>query len=119
MKVNELQREMRKRDKLDREVTNLKRQADDKSREVEATRKTLQEQEELNLNLNEQFKQTQVQLERTKKESEILNNRLTKIQQDFNNQVITSDHLAAENQKRLAELKSREENFRYESRSNK
>lgn len=109
MKVNELQREMRKRDKLDREVTNLKRQADDKSREVEATRKTLQEQEELNLNLNEQFKQTTVQLERTKKESEILNNRLTKIQQDFNNQVITSDHLAAENQKRLAELKSRED----------
>merc|ERR1711988_307162 len=46
---------------------------------------------------------------RTKKESEILNTRLTKIQQDFQNQVIQSDHLAAENQKKLAELKSRED----------
>merc|ERR1712036_33907 len=109
MRINELQREQRKRDKLDREVTNLKRRADEKSKEVESNKTRLREQEDVNSSLNEQYKQIQVQLERTKKESEILNQRLTKIQQDYQNQVIQSDHLAAENQKKLAELKSRED----------
>lgn len=109
MRINELQREQRKRDKLDREVAQLKRQSEEKTKEVESNKTRLRDQEEINTGLNEQYKQIQVQLERTKKESEILNQRLTKIQQDYQNQVIQSDHLADENHKKLAELKSRED----------
>merc|ERR1712071_584300 len=109
IRMNDLQRESRKRDKLDREVNNMKRQADEKTKEVESNKTRLRDQEEINTGLNEQYKQIQVQLERTKKESEILNQRLTKIQQDYQNQVIQSNHLADENHKKLAELKSRED----------
>jgi len=109
IRMNDLQRESRKRDKLDREVNNMKRQADEKTKEVENNKRKLAEQEDINVNLSAQYKNTQSQLERTKKESEILNQRLTKIQQDYQNQVIQSDHLSAENQKKMTELKSRED----------
>lgn len=88
MRVNELQREMRKRDKLDREVSNLKRVSEDKNSEIEKFKKQISDQDTLTLSLTEQCKNLQQQFERTKKESEILNTRLTKIQQDFQNQVI-------------------------------
>jgi len=109
MKMNELQREMRKRDKLDREVAALKKETSEKQKQIENIKKRLVDQEDCNNGLSEQYKQTQVQLERTKKEADILNSRLTKTQQDYENQVEQSDRLAAENQKKLAELKARED----------
>merc|ERR1711988_735074 len=83
--------------------------SEDKNSEIEKFKKQISDQDTLTSSLTEQCKNLQQQFERTKKESEILNTRLTKIQQDFQNQVIQSDHLAAENQKKLAELKSRED----------
>ena len=52
---------------------------------------------------------TQTQFERTVKDNDILNQRLTKAQQDYENQLMQSDQLAGENSQKHAELKLKEE----------
>ena len=51
----------------------------------------------------------QAQYERTVKDNDILNQRLTKAQQDYENQLMQSDQLAGENSQKNAELKLKEE----------
>ena len=51
----------------------------------------------------------QTQFERTVKDNDILNQRLTKAQQDYENQLMQSDQLAGENSQKHAELKLKEE----------
>lgn len=51
----------------------------------------------------------QAQYERTVKDNDILNQRLTKAQQDYENQLMQSDQLAGENSHKNAELKLKEE----------
>lgn len=51
----------------------------------------------------------QTQYERTVKDNDILNQRLTKAQQDYENQLMQSDQLAGENSQKNAELKLKEE----------
>lgn len=51
----------------------------------------------------------QAQYERTVKDNDILNQRLTKSQQDYENQLMQSDQLAGENSQKNAELKLKEE----------
>merc|ERR1712048_837378 len=50
-----------------------------------------------------------IKLDRSRKESDIHNMRLTKLQMDYQNQILASDQLASENQSRLADLKMSEE----------
>ena len=51
----------------------------------------------------------QTQYERTVKDNDILNQRLTKAQQDYENQLMQSDQLAGENSQKNAELKLKED----------
>ena len=51
------------------------------------------------------FSNIQILYERTLKDTDILNTRFTKLQQDFEQQVLNCDGLNQENQTRVAELK--------------
>lgn len=51
----------------------------------------------------------QAQLERVVKDNDIINQRLTKSQQDYENQLMQSDQLAGENSQKNAELKLKED----------
>ncbi|WAR21360.1 CFA58-like protein [Mya arenaria] len=90
MRNNEAQRESRKRDKMEREMKQTKADLDGKQSEI----KTMQ---------------TQILNERAIKDADILNTRFQKLQSDFENQLISTDTLAQENQARVAELKLKED----------
>jgi len=53
------------------------------------------------------FLPPQILNERALKDGDILNTRFQKLQQDFENQLISTDTLAQENQARVSELKVR------------
>lgn len=109
LRSNELQRESRKRNKLDKEVTNLKKEHEEREKQIDSNRTKLTDQLSINTDLEDQYKQMKIKLERSRKESDIHNMRLTKLQNDYQNQILASDSLAAENQSRLADLKNSEE----------
>lgn len=51
------------------------------------------------------FQNFQILFERTQRDTDILNTRLTKLQQDYDQQLVNCDSLAQENQQKFNDLK--------------
>jgi len=106
---NEAQREARKRDKTDREMKQTKADLDAKTSEIKTLQTQIQRYKEDIGKLEQQLKEQRILNERAIKDADILSTRFQKLQGDFENQLISTDTLASENQSRVAELKVKED----------
>lgn len=81
------------------------------ARNAELKTKTgnLQRAQEENTKLEQQLKEQRILNEKAMKDTDLLNARLTKVQQDYDQQLLNCDQLATENTQKAAELKAKED----------
>jgi len=111
VKNNEAQREARKRDKLDRDLTQAKSELDGKNSEIKNMVGQIERYKIDKDKLDQQLREQRVLSERTLKDAEILNSRLNKLSAEYENQLMAADVLAQENQSKVAELKQKEDDL--------
>merc|ERR1712151_1075751 len=105
VRSNEAQREMRKKEKLEREMKQVKSDCEAKSAELKAKSSQAQRSQEDIARLEQQLKEHRVLNERAAKDTELLNNRLLKLQQDYDTQLSAAEQLAQEvDQKAIDDL---------------
>jgi len=109
MKQNEISREARKKDKAEREINSHKKELENKTNEIKNLHSQLQRGKDDYSRLELQLKEQRVNHEKASRDIEYLNSRLTKLQQDYQNQIDAADLLANENQTKTVELKAKEE----------
>ncbi|XP_076437561.1 cilia- and flagella-associated protein 58-like [Babylonia areolata] len=109
VRSNEAQRESRKKDKLERELKQSKADLDAKNSEIKSLTSQIDKHKADNQRLEQQLKEQKVLNERVLKDVDISSTRLSKLQADFENQVLAADAMASENQTRVAELKQKED----------
>ncbi|CAK8688850.1 cilia- and flagella-associated protein 58-like [Clavelina lepadiformis] len=109
MKQNEIQRETRKKEKIERELINDKKELENRQGEIKALHGQLQRSKDDNVRLEQQLKEQRILHEKAVRDMDLLNARLTKLQQDYQNQIDAADALANDNQNKAAELKARED----------
>lgn len=103
----EAQRELRKKEKIDRELKETKALLEQKAIDLKNMQQSLERAKvEINKMETQQKEQKSI-LERTLKDSDVLNARFTKLQHDFEEQVLNNDALANENALKVHELKVR------------
>ncbi len=105
----EAQRESRRKDRIERDLKEAKAQVDQKSVELKNVQSNLEKTKAEVQKLEIQQKEQKVILERTLKDSDVLNTRFTKLQHEFETQVMNNDALANENARKVHELKARED----------
>ncbi len=105
----EAQRESRRKDRIERDLKEAKNQVDQKLGELKNVQSNLEKTKGEVQKLEIQQKEQKVILERTLKDSDVLNTRFTKLQHEFETQVMNNDALANENARKVHELKSRED----------
>ena len=93
----EAQREGRRKDRIERDLKEAKGQVDQKSLELKNVQANLEKTKSEVQKLEIQQKDQKVILERTLKDSDVLNARFTKLQHEFESQVMNNDTLANEN----------------------
>ncbi|KAJ8025423.1 Cilia- and flagella-associated protein 58 [Holothuria leucospilota] len=109
VRSNEAQREQRRKEKLDRELKQSKNDLEQKTSEVKTMAGQAQRYKDDIAKLENQLKEQKILYERTQRDTDILNTRLTKLQQDFDQQLVNCDSLAQENQQKFNELKLKED----------
>lgn len=109
VRSNEAQREMRKKEKLEREMKQVKGECEAKGNELKAKNSQVQRNHEEIQRLEQQLKEHRVLNERAVKDTELLNNRLLKLQQDYDTQLSAAEQLAQENNQKAIELKLKED----------
>jgi len=109
MKQNEISRESRKKDKAEREINSHKKELENKHNEIKNLHSQLQRGKDDYSRLELQLKEQRINHEKATRDIEYLNSRLTKLQQDYQNQIDAADLLANENQTKTVELKGKEE----------
>ncbi|XP_041369085.1 cilia- and flagella-associated protein 58-like [Gigantopelta aegis] len=109
MRNNEAQREMRKKDKLERELKQTKADLDAKASDIKAMQTQIERYKQDILKLEQQVKEQRVFNERSIKDSEVMHARFTKLTQEYDQQLMSADALATENQAKVQELKQKEE----------
>jgi hypothetical protein len=101
----EAQRELRRKDRLERDLKEAKIQLEQKIAEL----KTIQQNfEKIKIDLSKteaQQKEQKILLEKTLKDADVLNTRFTKLQNDFESQVLSNNSLANDNALKVHELK--------------
>ena len=105
----EAQRELRRKDRLERELKDAKSLIEQKAIELKNLQQNHEKAKADIIKLENQYKEQKITLERTLKDSDVLNARFTKLQHDFETQVLNNDTLANENALKVHELKSRED----------
>lgn len=105
----EAQRELRKKEKIERELKDAKAQVEQKSIELKNIQQNLEKAKSDTIKLETQQKEQKIILERTLKDSDVLNARFTKLQHDFEAQVLNNDSLASYNALKTHELKSKDD----------
>ncbi|XP_064630786.1 cilia- and flagella-associated protein 58-like [Lineus longissimus] len=109
VRSNEAQREGRKKEKIDRELKQAKADMDAKGSEIKSMAFSIERYKQDVSKLEQSLKEQRINNERTVKEFDILTARFQKVQSDYEGMLIMVDHQAGENQQRVAELKSKEE----------
>ena len=105
MRSNESQRETRKKDKMERELKQAKVDLETRSTEMKTMQGQIDRYKADVTKLEQQLKEQRIMNERAIKDSDILNARFQKLQQDFESQLIATDQMHQENQARVTELK--------------
>ncbi|XP_070700110.1 cilia- and flagella-associated protein 58 [Pempheris klunzingeri] len=106
---NEISREMRLKEKLDKEVKQLHIDMEAKMGDIKALNVQGQRAKEEQQRLEQQLKELKVLNERSTKELEQMQVKNTKLQQECEQLVSVKEHLSLENQQSANELKIREE----------
>jgi len=109
VRSNEAQREQRKKEKLERELKQVSAENESKSAELKAKQSQVQRGQEEISRLEQQLKEHRVLNERAVRDTELLNNRLLKLQQDYDTQLSAAEQLAQENNQKAIELKVKED----------
>ena len=111
MKQNEAQREARRKDKLESEIRHIKVDNEAKTDEIKQLNAQI-ERYRNDMTRNEQLiKDQKISIEKSSKEIEILQQRLSNLQDDHDDQATATAELARQNQERVAELRRREEDI--------
>ena len=105
----EAQRELRRKDRIERDLKDAKTLVDQKSAELKNVQLNFEKAKGDVTKLEIQQKEQKVILERTLKDSDVLNTRLTKLQHEFEAQINNNESLANENALKVHELKARED----------
>ncbi|XP_064600239.1 cilia- and flagella-associated protein 58-like [Liolophura sinensis] len=106
---NEAQRENRKRDKMERELKQTKAELDARSSEIKTMQVQIERYKQDHSKLDQQLKEQRILNERAIKDTEILNARFQKLQNDYEVQISMADQLAQENQSKALDLKQKED----------
>lgn len=101
----EASRELRKKDKLERELKEAKAQVEQKSIELKNLQQNVDKAKIDFAKLENQNKEQKVTLDRTLKDLDVLNARFTKLQHDLLTQLANNDALASENALKAQDLK--------------
>jgi hypothetical protein len=101
----EAQRELRRKDRIERDLKDAKALVEQKLLELKMIQQNFEKTKSEVTKLEIQQKEQKVILERTLKDSDVLNTRFTKLQHDFETQVLNNDALANENALKVHELK--------------
>ncbi|XP_068709686.1 cilia- and flagella-associated protein 58-like [Montipora foliosa] len=109
MRSNEAQREARKKEKIEKELKQTKNDLEARNAELRTKTGNLQRAQEDITKLEQQLKEQRILNEKAMKDTDLLNARLTKVQQDFDQQLLNCDQLATENTQKAAELKAKED----------
>ncbi|XP_067934774.1 cilia- and flagella-associated protein 58-like [Watersipora subatra] len=109
MRNNEAQRESRRRDKMEKELKQAKADHEAKSNDVKNLVSAIDRYKADVNKLEQQLKEQRITNERNIKESDILNSRFQKLQQDLQEQMGLSDGIHQENQQKAQELKQKED----------
>ncbi|XP_015763019.1 PREDICTED: cilia- and flagella-associated protein 58-like [Acropora digitifera] len=109
MRNNEAQREARKKEKIEKELKQAKNDLEARNAELKTKTGNLQRAQEENTKLEQQLKEQRILNEKAMKDTDLLNARLTKVQQDYDQQLLNCDQLATENTQKAAELKAKED----------
>uniref|UniRef100_UPI00398EE255 cilia- and flagella-associated protein 58 n=1 Tax=Pristiophorus japonicus TaxID=55135 RepID=UPI00398EE255 len=109
MRENEISREVRRKEKLAKELTRLKGELDDNQTEVKSLIVQQQKTKDDHQKLDQQLKEQKILNERAAKDLELLTHKLLKVQQENEQQVIIIDQLTLENQQKLVDLKTKED----------
>lgn len=109
VKNNEAQRESRKKEKMERGLKTSKNELESRTGELKTKQNQLQKAQEEIARYEQQLKEQRILIEKATKDNDLLNTRLTKVQQDFESQLLNCDQLAAENGQKMLELKSKED----------
>ncbi|XP_071949020.1 cilia- and flagella-associated protein 58-like [Antedon mediterranea] len=111
VRSNEAQREMRRKEKLDREFKAAKTDLEAKAGEIKAMQQQVERYKGDMAKLETQSKDQKILYERTVRDTEVLNTRFTRLQQDYETQLINNDQLTQENNERVVELKAKEDDI--------
>uniref|UniRef100_UPI0037E95453 cilia- and flagella-associated protein 58 n=1 Tax=Semicossyphus pulcher TaxID=241346 RepID=UPI0037E95453 len=106
---NEISREMRFKEKLDKEVKQLHVDMEAKTGDIKALNVQVQKTKEEQQKLEQQLKELKAVSERTTKELEQTQVKNSKLQQECEQLSSVKEHLSLENQQNTNELKMREE----------
>lgn len=109
VRSNEAQRETRKKEKIEKELKQAKSDLETRTAELKTKAGNLQRAQEDITKLEQQLKEQRILNEKAMKDTDLLNARLTKVQQDYDQQLLSCDQLATENTQKAAELKAKED----------
>ncbi|XP_062927180.1 cilia- and flagella-associated protein 58 [Mobula hypostoma] len=109
MRENEIAREVRRKEKLSKELTRMKGELDENQAEIKSLMAQQQKVKDEHQKLDLQLKEQKILNERSSKDLELLNQKFLKLQQENEQQIMITDQLTVENQQKLMDLKAKEE----------
>ncbi|XP_072882973.1 cilia- and flagella-associated protein 58 [Hemitrygon akajei] len=109
MRENEIAREVRRKEKLSKELTRMKGELDENQAEIKSLMAQQQKGKDEHQKLDLQLKEQKILNERASKDLELLNQKFLKLQQENEQQIMITDQLTVENQQKLMDLKTKEE----------
>lgn len=110
-KKAESDRETRNKERLERELKDARALIDQKTLENRSKQEALIRAKEEISKLEHMLREQKTVLEKTSKEQEHLQAKAAKLQQDYEEQILNTNQLLAENQSKSAELRLREEDI--------
>ncbi|XP_029466203.1 cilia- and flagella-associated protein 58 [Rhinatrema bivittatum] len=109
VRQNEASREMRRKEKLERELKQVQADLDSKQLEIKTLQQTQQKNKDEFQKLEQQLKEHKILNERVAKELEQFQARNAKLQQENEQHNMNNDQLTQENQQKILELRAKEE----------
>jgi chromosome segregation ATPase len=108
LKKAEADKEMRQRDRLERELKDARLLIDQKNTEIRGKQEAINRSKDDLVKLEALIKDQKITIEKTTKEFEHLQLKMSKLQQDYEDQVLTTNQLLSENQEKNSEIKVRD-----------
>ena len=110
-KKSEGDREQRNKEKLERDLREARQVIEQKNVEVRTKQDAINRSKDEISKLESVIREQKATIERTVKEQENLQTRTAKLQQDYEEQILTTTQLLSENQQRAIEMKGRDEDL--------